>query len=210
MSILAGAEQVPASSGVRGAGRRFRRAVPLAVMLGSACNGTTPNKPPEKIPQVRVVGKGDGEAVAGYFGMEGGVLMLGPQGPSVFIASDSARKDGVSLGLRKDTGPVLPTGASSLGVAFRSTAVFEPPSNVFVEVWSSELQQLPAPCTPDNLELAVQEPQQVGPSDGTSSPALAWKYERADWAKPHVKARLPKLSPQPMQFVCARNAAGGT
>jgi hypothetical protein len=111
--------------------------------------------------------------------------------------------------LRKDAGPDLGAGARGLGSAFRPTAAFEPPSNVFVEVWSSELEQLPAPCTADNLELAVQEPQQVGPSDGTSSPALAWRYERADWAKPHVKARLPKLSPQPMQFVCARSAAGG-
>jgi hypothetical protein len=180
----------------------------LATAIG--CGSATPDPQPQPPPAVPVVATGDGAEVAGYFGPPGGEIRLAETGPSVVIPPDKQRKNGVALGLRRDAGPSLEPGAIALGEAFRPTAVFEPPSNVFVEVWSIGLSALAAPCTEENLEVAVQEPQQVGPADGESSPVLAWTYRKAQWADQRVKARLAKLTPYPLQFICARSAGGGT
>jgi hypothetical protein len=180
----------------------------LAVALPSACASHSPDKPPATPPSVPVVATGDGTEVAGYFGPPGGEIQLSANGPSIVIPRDDKRAQGVALGLKKDAGSP-DAAATKLGDAFRPTGVFEPPSSQFVDVWSLKLVALPAPCTPQNLELAHQEAQQVGPSDGASSPALSWAYEKARWEDQRVNAKLPKLSPYPLQFICARSPSGG-
>jgi hypothetical protein len=210
MTILAHAEVYLDARGLRRGVRFPSIALLCAATLSGACGATIPDKPPEPPPAESVVATGDGAEVGGYFGEKGGRIKLGERGPSVTIPEDERRTGGVALGLRRDTGPALPAGAKAIGDAFRATSVFKPPSNVFVDVWSVELPQLPAPCTPTNLELAVQDAQQVGPADGTSSPTLAWHYQPARWEGPYVRAQLSTLSPYPLQFICARSAGGGT
>jgi hypothetical protein len=180
----------------------------LIAAISNGCGSTTPDNPPKPPPPAPVVATGDGTDAGGYFGPAGGELQLGPGGPSVVVPRDPARTAGSALGLKKDTSAALPAGAIALGSAFRPTAELEPPSNVFVEVRSSTIQALPSPCSATNLELAVQGPQQAGPGDGGSSPALAWTFRPATWQSDRAIAKLTKLSPYPLQFVCAR--PGGT
>jgi hypothetical protein len=186
---------------------RHRQSIGLPLLLTAAlscgCQNNTPDKTPATPPEQPVVAIGDGDDAGGYFGAPGGELRLAPSGPIVFVPIDPQRKAGTALALKKDTG-AAEAGSKVLGPAFRLTAVLEPPSGTFVDVWSVELPSLPAPCTAENLELAVLLDPQVG-----SSPALAWSYEKARWEGGHVKAKLPKLAPNPLQFVCGRVGAGG-
>jgi hypothetical protein len=183
----------------------FRHAVVLSLLVATApsCGHPPPDKTPENPPEEAVVATGDGDDAAGYFGPPGGELRLTAAGPIVFVPVDAKRVRGTALALKKDPG-AAEAGAKALGAAFRLSATLEPPSNTFVDVWSVALPSLPAPCTTENLELAVLLDQQVG-----SSTALAWSYEKARWDGGHVKARLPTLAPQPLQFVCGRAAGGG-
>jgi hypothetical protein len=173
------------------------------VTLSCGCQPTTPDKPPAPPPEQPVVATGDGDDAGGYFGPSGGELRLAANGPTVYVPVDPKRQAGTALALKKDAA-VADAGSQVLGSAFRLTSVLEPPSNTFVHVWSVGLQTLPAPCTAENLELAVLVDQQVG-----TTPPLAWTYEKAHWEGGHVKARLPKLAPNPLQFVCGRAGAGG-
>jgi hypothetical protein len=180
--------------------------VPLGLVLGTVACG--PDKPPAPPPPAPVLATGDGNEVGGYFGASGGQIRLSADGPSIIIPNDPKRAQGLALGLKRESAAAL-SGVTALGVTFRPTAGFEPPSGTFIRVWSSSLPALAAPCSQENLELAVQEAAQVGPADGVSSPALSWTYVKARWEESHVVAELPKLAPYPLQFVCARSASGG-
>lgn len=173
--------------------------------ITSACGPrAAPDKTPAEPPPSPVVATGDGDDAGGFFGPAGGELRLTAAGPTVFVPADPKRTMGTALALKKE--PSTAEGGSKvLGAAFRLSAALEPPSNTFIDVWSVALPSLPAPCTAENLELAVLLEQQVG-----SSPALTWSYEKARWDGGHVKARLPKLAPQPLQFVCGRDPGGGS
>jgi hypothetical protein len=180
-------------------------ALSLLVVLPLACGGGagTRDRPALPAPDRTIVATGDGKEAGGYFGPPGGELRLAPQGPTVLVPADPRRQAGIALALEKDEA-VAAAGSPVLGSAFRLSAVLEPPSGTFVQVRSVELSSLPAPCTTDNLELAVLGSPQVG-----TTPALAWTYEKAAWEGGYVKAQLPKLAPHPLQFVCGRGGTGG-
>ena len=187
-------------------------AVAALTLYVSGCGGSQPPDPkPAPPPETAVIATGNGELVSGTLGPRGGRLNLANDGPSIEIPIDEARKDGLSISMRKDE-PFTPPSGTRLGDSFRVTLALDPPSGKSFEVFSAGVTELPPGCTESNIELGVERPGTVGPADGASSPALEWDYVPAtfapsQWAlRPVSRATssVPRLWPHRLQFLCGR------
>jgi hypothetical protein len=168
----------------------------------SACGGAqTPDPEPAPPPPNPVDATGNGELVSATLGPSGGRLHLSKDGPSIEIPVDAARKDGVSISLRKGE-PFAPPSGVLLGESFRVTLALDPPSGGSFSVFSAAMAQLPAGCTETNVELGVERPNSAGPSDGANT--LEWEYVPATFVSSHAASKVPRFWPHRMQFLCAR------
>jgi hypothetical protein len=189
-------------------------AVAALSLYVSGCGGASPPDPkPAPPPEQAVIATGNGELVSATLGPKGGRLNLAGDGPSIEIPVDGARKDGISISMRKDE-PFTPPSGSRLGDSFRVTLALDPPSGGTFAVHSASMTALPAGCTKSNIELAVERPNSVGPSDGLGDSALEWEYVPATFESSiinahtgwHATSNVPRFWPHRLQFLCGRRS----
>ena len=178
--------------------------VALALLLTGSCgpclkDAVGPPPPPPANP-VEVVG--NGALVSAHLGPAGGSLKLGPEGPAVEIPAGMPGPGGLSVALEQQGDEGLPPVARRIGGAFRATPTLSPPSGQWLLVRSVALDPLPPECAAPALQLAIEA------ATTAPGPALAWRFEHADWQQGHAVARLSELAPVRLQFVCA--ASGET
>src|SRR6187399_3383600 len=90
----------------------------LLVVLGLASCGPTlqpPNGPPPPPPSEEIVIVGDGALASGHFGPSGGILQLGPPGPSIEIPAGMPEAGGLSVSLEAQSTEGLPDVAGRIG-----------------------------------------------------------------------------------------------
>lgn len=171
----------------------------LLLVLGVASCGPTlnpPDGPPPPPPSEEIVIIGDGALASGHFGPPGGILQLGPPGPSIEIPAGMPGPGGLSVSLEAQNSEGLPEVAGRIGTPFRSTPTLSPPSGKWIVVRSIEVGPLPPECTPPALQLALEE------ASAEPGPALRWRFEAAEWKQGRAVATLSELPPVRSVFVC--------
>jgi len=139
---------------------------------------------------------GDGALASGHFGPSGGILQLGPPGPSIEIPAGMPGAGGLSVSLEAQNSEDLPEVAGRIGTPFRSTPTLSPPSGKWIVVRSIEVGPLPPECTPPALQLALEQ------ASAEPGPALRWRFEAAEWKQGRAVATLSELPPVRSVFVC--------
>lgn len=176
--------------------------------LVAACSHqkqSIPEPPPPPADVVTLVG--NGERVAGPVGPKGGRLALSPDGPWLEIPADAVGGAGKAFQMRKDPGPGHPAaGVTLVGPLLLVSPSLTPASSSTAApaktiTLSLALPALPAGRVATELQLAVEKAGDVGPADGTSAPALAWEYVRAEWKAGRAVAALNRLRGMRMQFL---------
>jgi hypothetical protein len=163
------------------------------------------NEPPPTPPSVPVIATGNGEIVGGHLGPVGGRLDLGPGGPSITIPAGTAGPPGLSISLVKASADGVPTQGGGIGPPFRASRPLNPPSDTFIEV-SIALTTLPTGCAASGLTLAVERPENAGPANSMSTPALRWEFEPVDVRDGQAVARLSRLWGMRLQFLCGTSS----
>jgi hypothetical protein len=193
------AARLPHHSRARGNTSEPRsRSALIALLLLTACgptlkppNGPAPDPPPEAIVVV-----GDGSLASGHFGPAGGILKLGPPGPSIEIPAGMPAAGGLSVAVEAQSSDGLPEVAGRIGTPFRSTPNLSPPSGKWIVVRSIEVERVPPECAPPALQLALEI------ASAEPGPALRWRFESAEWDQGRAVATLSELPPVRSVFVC--------
>lgn len=183
--------------------RKWLPMIALALLVLASCSHRVENRyePAPLPPSVPVIATGNGEIVGGHLGPEGGRLNLAPNGPSVTIPAGTARPQGLSISLVKDSEAGVPAGGVHIGPPFRVSRPLNPPSGQAIEV-SIALTTLPAGCAASDLRLAIETPGNTGLTPSPSTPALQWEFAPADTQAGQAVARLPRLWGMRLQFLC--------
>jgi hypothetical protein len=170
----------------------------MALLLIAACG--PPLKPPigpaPEPPAEALVVVGDGALAGGHFGPAGGILKLGPPGPSIEIPAGMPGAGGLSVSLEAQSSADLPDVAGRIGTPFRATPTLSPPSGKWIVVRSIEVERVPPECAPPALHLALEV------ASAEPGPALRWRYESAEWEHGRAVATLSELPPARSVFVC--------
>jgi len=170
----------------------------VALLLASSCGPSLrdPIGPPPPPPPAAIVVVGDGSLASGHFGPAGGILQLGPPGPSIEIPAGMPGAGGLSVSLEAQSSEGLPEVAGRIGRPFRSTPTLSPPSGKWIVVRSIEVERLPPECAPPALQLALEA------ASAEPGPALRWRFEAAQWENGRAVVQLSELPPSRSVFVC--------
>jgi len=166
----------------------------LATSCGPSLQG--PIGPPPPPPPTAIVVVGDGALASGHFGPAGGILQLGPPGPSIEIPAGLPGAGGLSVSLEAQSSEGMPEVAGRIGRPFRSTPTLSPPSGKWIVVRSIEVERVPPECAPPALQLALEA------ASAEPGPALRWRFEPAEWENRRAVAKLSELAPSRSVFVC--------
>lgn len=184
--------------------QRFQAAAGLSLALTAACGGAvTPNGPPPPPPCQSLSVSGTADQAAATFGPEGGSLGL-ERGPTFVVPRDMSSHDAVTVTLRREPVTAPPSGVL-VSDTYLQTPGMQPRGQARYRFFIP-VSRITGQCSEQDLKLAYERPGDVGPADGTSSPALSWAYETARRSGDTLSAELTHSFGMHLVFVCVQGS----
>lgn len=174
--------------------------IAIAALTSGCC--VKPYQPPDHPPTVPVDLTGGGQDLAAVLGAKGGRLRLGRDDglPTLFVPARALPEDGRTFRLKRAADSRPPKG-TPLSIPFEITPATDAAIGHTFTI-SSTVANLPEKCKAPGLRIAVERPNDVGPADGTSTPALRWDYDRAGRQGSLVVANVIHIYSHRLRFVC--------